>query len=403
MIQLIQKSIDLCIEKKEKIYLILLAVSLSSMLICTTTLVSSYVFDFGPKVYNLLGKIRHLTYVGFIILFGADFLRGKVKRILSLAVLFLGFISTYFSKDFQIFSYILIVVTAVNVDIKKILKVYFAIHGAVLTIVVLLGGSGILYDMVFDAKTRQRHTMGFMWVTTPMAMLLTMIMIVAYIKREEVKIEQICLMLIAAFGLFYSTDAKFFLVLQIVVMICIISYRYGKKLLDRLLLSKPVNWILMALPWLMCALAMVVTYMYNPENAFMAKLNTVLNRRLKLGKSAIEEYGFTPFGQQIKWIGYGVGTKITKDTKYNYVDSSYVQITLCYGVVIMFIVLLAYCIMMKKSAEKKDTMLIIILSVLLLMGLTEPRLINIMYNPFIISFQMLFEKGIEREQYGNEV
>ena len=95
------------------------------------------------------------------------------------------------------------------------------------------------------------------------------------------------------------------------------------------------------------------------------------------------EYGLSLFGKNIEWVGFGVGADPTK--VYNYVDCSYVQILLSYGIIILLIVIFAYFLIIKQAYVKKDYMFILIILSILILNITEPRLINIIYNPFIIS------------------
>ena len=124
-----------------------------------------------------------------------------------------------------------------------------------------------------------------------------------------------------------------------------------------------------------------------------------------MGRQGIEEYGLSLFGTKIEWVGYDADWE--SGMQYNYVDSSYLQIALEYGLIVLVIILILYAILIYASIRNKHTYLCWIVLIVLAFCVTEPRLVKIAYNPFLLLVVTELEKYItdinyEREGYRNE-
>lgn len=67
---------------------------------------------------------------------------------------------------------------------------------------------------------------------------------------------------------------------------------------------------------------------------------------------------------------------------YNYVDCSYLQLLLEYGVLFLIAVIGIYTVAIYRAVKVQDYYLVWILLIVLLFGITEPRLMNFAFNPF---------------------
>ena len=110
-------------------------------------------------------------------------------------------------------------------------------------------------------------------------------------------------------------------------------------------------------------------------------INAAFSNRPYFGKIALETYGVSLFGQPITWLTGTDGTKVS-GMDYFYVDSSYLHLGLNYGMLFLIIVLLIYSVVLYKAVRQKDYYLISIVTVILVFSVTEPRLMNLAFNPF---------------------
>ena len=86
-------------------------------------------------------------------------------------------------------------------------------------------------------------------------------------------------------------------------------------------------------------------------------------------------------------------------TGYNYVDCSYIQMMLEYGVIFLAIVVGIYTIAVYRAVKEEDWYLVFALLIVLGFGITEPRLMNFAFNPFpLMAFCRLRQPEIERRK-----
>ena len=147
----------------------------------------------------------------------------------------------------------------------------------------------------------------------------------------------------------------------------------------------------MAAPGLICSFSIAIHAFYNSSSRIWRAFNDLLSGRLELGKNGIADFGYTLFGQKIEWIGFsleGTGTE-----KYNYVDCSYLRLLLEYGLFFLIVVIFIYSIIMYKAISQKNYFLAWVIAFVLVISITEPRLMNLTFNPLPI----LLLCSIERE------
>ena len=160
-----------------------------------------------------------------------------------------------------------------------------------------------------------------------------------------------------------------FLVFQVFVKF--FKYRIG--------ITKFFKKLFVFFPSVICVFAIAIHYFYNPDNELWMKLNDLLSGRLRLGKQGIAEYGISLLGNSIKWVGYSADAV---EGTYNYVDCSYLQILLEYGLIFLVMVIAIYTVIIYKAVKNENYFLLWSVIFVLIFSITEPRLMNLSFNPF---------------------
>ena len=93
-------------------------------------------------------------------------------------------------------------------------------------------------------------------------------------------------------------------------------------------------------------------------------------------------------------VGFGIDES---GVGYNYVDCSYLQYMLEYGVVFIAFVLAVYTIIIYRAVKKEDYYLVWICMITLVFSITEPWLFNFTFNPIPI---LVFSKMKDRKKDG---
>lgn len=104
----------------------------------------------------------------------------------------------------------------------------------------------------------------------------------------------------------------------------------------------------------------------------------MLSGRLELGCFGWRDYGFSLLGTKIEWIGFSHNATAGA---YNYVDCSYMQILLENGLIPLVIIIAVYTYIMYMAVKEKDFYLQTAVLLITAFSITEPRLLNLAYNP----------------------
>ena len=134
----------------------------------------------------------------------------------------------------------------------------------------------------------------------------------------------------------------------------------------------------------------MLTYLYGMGYGFLDELNRILTSRLQLGWNAINIYNINLFGQKIEWVNE---TQYLSEIQYLYVDSSFLNILLNYGIVLLFLILLSFYLLGKLNFTKNLSYLIAI-SMIGIHSMFDPQFLLIMYNPLIIMPGILLRRNM---------
>ncbi len=298
-----------------------------------------------------------------------------VKYLVIFSMLIVGHV---FNHNKVMLLYSLVVLAAINIESELLMKVYLIVQGLMLVVIMSLSQLGIIMDYVYKTPERIRHCLGFDYTTTAPILFLFMIMEYIYIRKGKLTLlEYLAGMGIVTY-LYKLTDTN----MAFWICVATLTFFFGVQLwIDKGYITETFRYLLAFIPWFAAALSIWAQYTFKAENAVWMKLDEFFHTRLRLGYEAINTYGFSLFGRDITWIGNSYKADVTG---YNYVDCSYLQIALQQGVIFLCIVLAMYSyIIVKMIREKKyyGAWICVFISVF---SMTEPRLVNVVFNPFVI-------------------
>ena len=151
------------------------------------------------------------------------------------------------------------------------------------------------------------------------------------------------LFVLGAIVILYYTDAKLgagcILLLPIMTLLYRLTQNTKPKIYAVLIFSIPA----------FAVLAIVGTIMYQYSNFTWFFIDSViLAGRLRLGNEAIAMYGTPLWGQELRMYGAG-----TEGKYYNFIDSSFIQLIVIYGIVYIILIILVYTIITYKAYQQK--------------------------------------------------
>ena len=292
------------------------------------------------------------------------------------------------SKEFSLFSMGIFVLGARNVDFKRIIKIYFYVGMLLLAFVVISAMGGLIRNLVYrrDMTNIVRQSFGIAYPTDFAAHVLYLILAYAYLKFGKIKWYDYAVFLAAAVFLVKFSDARlsaYAIILSIPVL------WIGQRAQTDHLLSRFIASFYWTVPILSAYLVIIASYFFTPSNKILTKVNNASSGRLFLGHKAISEYGFSMFGKQIiehSWGGAN-GLKMSQNAPANYffVDSSFLRMTILYGIIMAIIILLAMTKISWESFQKGSFALASIIVIVSVSAMVEQRLLDLAYDPFLIA------------------
>lgn len=303
-------------------------------------------------------------------------------------VLILLLITWRTSKEFSLFSMGIFVLGARNVDFKRIIKIYFYVGMLLLAFVVISAMGGLIRNLVYrrDMTNIVRQSFGIAYPTDFAAHVLYLILAYAYLKFGKIKWYDYAVFLATAVFLVKFSDARlsaYAIILSIPVL------WIGQRAQTDHLLSRFIVSFYWTVPILSAYLVIIASYFFTPSNKILTKVNNASSGRLFLGHKAISEYGFSMFGKQIIEHGWGGanGLKMSQNAPANYffVDSSFLRMTILYGIIMAIIILLAMTKISWESFQKRSFALASIIVIVSVSAMVEQRLLDLAYDPFLIA------------------
>ena len=110
-------------------------------------------------------------------------------------------------------------------------------------------------------------------------------------------------------------------------------------------------------------------------------VDVFLTGRLSIGKEALESAGMSLFGQE-----YDMYSSARDDGQlYNYLDNSYLQLFVIYGLLYASLLIAAYVVIVKQAGRRKDVILMVSVFMAGFTGLIAQHFIEAYMNPFLLA------------------
>ena len=329
--------------------------------------------------YYLLGWLVVLRYV---IQKKYQWLRTALAVVLLYAGRYLWQTSGYS----RVLLFFLLIVGMNGISFRKVIRIYFSVVSTLLLLAMACSLLGLIenYTYVMDRGTRMSFGIGY--PTNFAAYVLFQALCWWYLRREKLTyVEAAVTAGLAAFVKVFC-DARCSMMLLLITAFAMSWTRFhyqmqGKRQKEYQMHSGFAALLTLAHP--LTAVGIVgFTVCYNSSVSWMTYLNRLLSTRLELGKKAVIVYGMRPWGQWIKLFNNAEG----KDGSfYFYIDSSYVQLAVMYGLVILGLVLLAFLLISCRAWSQKEWIFLWILAITAGHGIMEQHLVELPYCPFILA------------------
>ncbi|MCD7790140.1 MAG: hypothetical protein LUH55_06280 [Bacteroides thetaiotaomicron] len=260
----------------------------------------------------------------------------------------------------------------------RVFRAYLKVACITVIFTLLLYAAGIYEYDVYSSGGRTRLYLGFTYTTYLANYFFHFLLVYYSLKKKEIGVVDTCLVLAMNQVIYILTDtnAVYYEVYLFLIFLWIL------KLWKRPFKTKIFSLgAIVAMP-IMCILAFFMSVRYDASKPIWVALNSLLTHRLSLAHNAIEEYGLSLFGSDIVWVTGRYGIERTED--YFYVDSSYINIALTFGVIVLILVLIGFCVLSHRAAKEQKYVLCISLILLAVHSFSDPQLLDLKYDPFLL-------------------
>lgn len=381
----------------EYIYLVCFALLTIYSFLKTTTFPSPILTEDGRNIYfNEFTSVIpfHMEYV----LIGIILIRYVILRENRLRDIFLAIIvykcanyAVEVNLNDNILLFTLLILGAKGISFQKIMKIYTGIVALLLNVTILAALCGVIDNISFGEK--EKLAFGIVYSTDFAAHVFFLVLCIWYLRGEKVTLWEASAAaglggLIYIFSAARCSTICLCLVSGIIFLRKWIQNRCRKKQVEYQM--NPYMSALLSMSFVIAAaFSVIATIIYSPKVSWMNEINKLVSDRLVLGKKAVEISGFHLWGKHFRLRGHWAEGLVTN--KYYYLDSSYMQMTIMYGLVISALALIAFLLIGYHAYKQKQWVFLWILALMSLHGIIEQRIWNLAYCPFILALFARFD------------
>ena len=360
-------------KKKYKLSTFIFVISYFAYLVCSIFSQTEFENTYGSTVINAFQLLAICLVVVKFFADGTYNLRNL--GLWTLIILFSLYVS-YKSKNYTIvIPLAAYVFCGSNIDDRTVIKTSFIALSVMIVITVFSSVIGIIpFNYTVQDGGRLRYALGFVYTTFLANYFFHALLMWLFLKRRCPNLIESIIILLINYVIHYFTDTRAVYYLTfLLIAVCWIF-----KLVRRI--DKSKIQYLFAATFILCAVAALsLQIFYDPEIEWMRRLNSLLNTRLYFGNKAFTEYGIPLFGQKITWVSFGATSG-----DYFYVDSSYMNIAVNYGSVMLVLLLAGFTFLMLRYIKANKLYCCIALAFLAVHSITDPQLFSIICNPFMV-------------------
>lgn len=350
--------------------------------------------------------LRLISYIAIPLLLYKIFAIDKWSRTELVVIILLLLTSVVTWRIAQNNDYILLfpfIFGAKNINFKTIIKWYLYFSTIFMLSIMAMSLLRVIPNLIYYSENRPtRYALGMVFPSNIAAFILFMALAYCYLRFNHLNLWDYCGIFIAACIGMKLTNTRLDLIATILIIpVMIIAQRaYRNKKISRYLAS--FFWF--AVP-ITAWIVIFGSYFYSENNYLLKKLNDLSSGRLVLGHYAFQRYKPNLFGRSIEEYSYaGVqGHKyangIGQSHNYFYIDSSYLRMLLLLGIVAFIVIVICLTLVALKSTAQRTYVLSAIILIVSLSLMFEPHVIQLVYNPFLLSLLSTDNYVVKRESY----
>lgn len=337
---------------------------------------------------------RYASILSILVLFTLFIINKKysIIRILIISFMFilLLFVIYFSRREIFLLNMFMLIFMANQIEFEDLLKKYFTVLLTLIVTVIFLNQIGIIDD-IYNYKREFgiiRETLGFKFPTYLPNMFFHLTLIYYYIKKTFGYLDFISISVINIY-LYQSTDTKavyyyVFLFLFLVFILQKIKLKLSLKISSFIFSIVSISSV---------CVPVVLSMLYGTKKSFVLVLDKILTSRLYFGFQGIQKYGLNLFGANIQWVTLDKPKLL--GLPYFYVDSSFLNIWLNYGLIVLLFLVVGFYFgvvkLLRNIDYSENYKYLLIFTILMLHSMFDPQFFTLLYNPFLLLIGYDFE------------
>lgn len=337
-----------------------------------------------PHTLSMIGKLLFVPIVLFKILLYDGYQWKQLIVIIFITIC--SFLVFFIGHQAIHILWLILILGSRNVSFEKILKSYLVVTGAIIFLAFTSSLLGVIENLQYDFGSRGiRNSFGIVYPTDFAAHVFYWIVTFFYLKGERLHLWHYTVTAAVAWLIYYYCNARLDsgCILFIAMLYGLGNIMKTSKASRHIRRAWEKTWMhlgMLIMP-AFAVFSIIVTVMYKQENAFWKAINDFSNGRVSLGKMGFTEYGVKLFGQNIEMVGFGGTTDSISN--YFFLDCTYVNILLCYGIIFFVIVLALHVYCCHKN--RLDLYFLYAIALISLNCVFAHHLLEVAYNPFVLA------------------
>lgn len=318
----------------------------------------------------------------------------SIKSILGVILIGLILIISFNSGESTLIDIILFIFCARNLKIRDVIKVTLFINIGMMVFIVSSSFLGIIKsDIWYREDGLPRYTLGYTYCTYIANYYFYIILMYLYLKSgSKFRLKEAVVILFINYIIYHLTDTR--AVFYLIWFIAILAY--GINFLKKPLKDGICNKLAFEYCFPIAAIvSILISINYNSSNEIYVLLNKLFSTRLALGQSTYQEFGISLLGQKIDWVGGRAGIERSVYEVYNFVDCSYLNIAINYGLIILILLCVGFVFIGRSAIKKNEKNICLVLLFLAIHSMTDPQLIELGYHPFLLMFGIFFSSSLK--------
>lgn len=313
-----------------------------------------------------------------------------------LVILFLG-IALHSGRSY-LFVIIIFVISSRDIEYTNILKIFFSTQLVIFILIVFAGNLHFIPNIVYFGASRTRYALGYIYSTFSAHLLMYLSLTYVAIRKSKINILELVVMLLFCLFIYQKTQTRNPAILTFILICGTLIIKYHEGIVN----NRLIIFFTRIFYGIMFILSIVLPLLYKQQSKYFFILNNILSGRLKLGLNAIQTYGITLFGKNITLYGnysYLMGN-VPYGQEYNYIDSSYLQYLIIYGVIVTIVIMIFFTKIVIDATKTNNFYLVLVLLLSAIHSFFDPQLIIIWYTPFVL-LTFSYKYTVKKEK-GNE-